>query len=704
MDSHQLIEQLHQTQDLLHQGGYAAHGTYHPFVYTLDQMKQARIILPDEELWMSEAVKKRAAESCGMCWVNVKSTDSFGAAFDLNREIRQEKADRPMDGTQKPVLVLNFANPVHPGGGVRIGAAFQEEDLCRQSSLLQSLESKEAGKYYEFNKSTGSAMGSDALILSENVEVFRKKDGSLARQPFAAAVLTCAAPMIANGMEGFSYKQYEKLLFRRMLRMLHAAASYGYRNLVLGAWGCGAFGNDPYIIAAWFKRALEMLYLQDYPACALFDHIVFAIPDRSARSKNYLAFCRAFENRMFVRSFDRSFSSLVPISSYTKPADSSAGTLWHLHAFSAEEAALQVQIRDRARGCLIGGAAGDALGYAVEFVREDEIFRQYGAPGIQFYELDRQTGKAVVSDDTQMSMFTAEGLIWGRKKAPAGGNLPIVVNEVQNAYQNWLDTQQNTYYSSDRNQYPNSDLMKIADLYVCRAPGTTCLNALSYHRQHPAFHQSYLTDPINNSKGCGGVMRTAPAGLLKAAWMDADTACRLGAELAAITHSHPLGWLSGALLSEIIWRIVYERKGSSLKGIISFSNNMTCHRFITQYPEAKTLRDLIDRAIELSGQNGPVLSAIHELGEGWVGEERWPLLFTALFASNMIFPPACAHRSITEGIPIRPEPLPARFLAPGSVQKPFRNAGKRICSLRTYFPDLLMHLYKDKFEVCFRHE
>ena len=132
--------------------------------------------------------------------------------------------------------------------------------------------------------------------------------------------------------------------------------------------------------------------------------------------------------------------------------------------------------QDRFRGCLIGGAAGDALGYAVEFMRERDIFRMFGEKGITEYELSK--GKALFSDDTQMTLFTATGLLLGTTRGMTrgvGGPSPFYIGL---CYQDWLQTQEKSYSPEKRGRY--SWLANIPELYSPRAPGNTCLAALRF--------------------------------------------------------------------------------------------------------------------------------------------------------------------------------------------------------------------------------
>ena len=154
---------------------------------------------------------------------------------------------------------------------------------------------------------------------------------------------------------------------------------------------------------------------------------------------------------------------------------------------------------DKYRGCLIGGAAGDALGYAVEFLSEGMIFSRYGESGITEYELTN--GVAQISDDTQMSLFTANGLLY----AAAHAMTENFAGCIELCYKDWLKTQRESFPVDVEKCC--SWLMNEQRLFSRRAPGVTCMSALM------ADKCGTMAEPINDSKGCGGVMRVAPIGL-----------------------------------------------------------------------------------------------------------------------------------------------------------------------------------------------
>lgn len=217
-------------------------------------------------------------------------------------------------------------------------------------------------------------------------------------------------------------------------------------------------------------------------------------------------------------------------------------------------------INDKIRGSLIGGAAGDALGYAVEFSGEREIFSVYGKDGITEYRFNQNSGKAVVSDDTQMTLFTANGILSGiTERVLNDGNAPLH-RYVECAYQDWLYTQMGSHRSESHKS--RTWLLSIPELFVCRAPGGTCLSALE---TRPRVND-YIAEPVNDSKGCGGVMRVAPVGLFSGDnenWkLDLE-----GAYVAAVAHGHPLGYMPAAVVTHIINRLVYGSE-AALKDIV----------------------------------------------------------------------------------------------------------------------------------------
>ena len=269
---------------------------------------------------------------------------------------------------------------------------------------------------------------------------------------------------------------------------------------------------------------------------------------------------------------------------------------------------------DRIRGSMIGGAAGDALGYAVEFDREGDIFRRYGAEGIQEYELDSYTGKALISDDTQMALFTANGILFGETRGSLRGMGGVPSIYMSDFYEEWLWTQKMSfeeYWERDHYRKTRSWLMHVPELFSSRAPGLTCLSAISEK-------MGSVEEPVNKSKGCGGIMRIAPLGM-RYHMEDMGTLDREGAELAALTHGHSLGYMPAAMLTHIVSLLVHE-PDRSLPEVIEDAKQKIIELFAGD-KHLDELVEIVDLAVSLSGNNQDDLDNIHQLGEGWVAEE-----------------------------------------------------------------------------------
>ena len=269
------------------------------------------------------------------------------------------------------------------------------------------------------------------------------------------------------------------------------------------------------------------------------------------------------------------------------------------------------KLQDRIRGSLIGGAIGDALGYPVEFSTFGGIQSHYGERGITRFDtrwVEARHGVAVVSDDTQMTLFTANGLL----NAHAANGKPI--EAICSAYLAWYETQIGKTPGRYRKE---CWIAAIPEMNASRAPGTTCMSALN------AIYKG--GEPFNNSKGCGGVMRVAPIPLYAAVdgRMSVDEADLLAGEAAEITHQHPLGFISAALMAHVIYRLALEEyptceglKQHIREGLASMK------KLYPQYlDDLRAFDDLIERAILLSTTSKPDVHNIESLGGGWVGDE-----------------------------------------------------------------------------------
>lgn len=295
---------------------------------------------------------------------------------------------------------------------------------------------------------------------------------------------------------------------------------------------------------------------------------------------------------------------------------------------------IEIFHRDLIRGSLIGGAVGDALGYAVEFQSEESIFSVYGPDGITEYALS--DGVALISDDTQMTLFTANGILAGdtRMRMRGIGANPSVY--AAKAYQDWLKTQESDIQTvnsceCDTEQGRFSWLLDVPELYARRAPGNTCLSALFMGE---AEGSDYIGNHINNSKGCGGIMRVAPLALQYRPGEnykgDLKKLDYEGAQMAAITHGHSLGYMPAAVVTHVISRIVSDGAEMSLKDIVIEARDTAAEIFAGDEHLDALIR-IIDLAITLSENKKTDLDNIHALGEGWVAEETLAIaLYCAL--------------------------------------------------------------------------
>jgi len=253
--------------------------------------------------------------------------------------------------------------------------------------------------------------------------------------------------------------------------------------------------------------------------------------------------------------------------------------------------------RDLYRGCLLGGAIGDALGYPVEFMSRDMILRKYGKDGINDLVISKG-GKALISDDTQMTLFTAEGIVCS-ETLRRQGIMSEPSDEVFSAYGRWLFTQGEKRQNVTRKGW----LLDQVDLHNRRAPGNTCLQSLS------SGLKGTWQSPHNWSKGCGGVMRTAPAGL----FYEKSEAFLKGVEFAAITHGHPSGYLPGGALAFMIASLI---SGSGIREAAEEAVEVLESWDGYQETESK-----LRLSIDLAGSGTDDAEAIARIGEGWVGDE-----------------------------------------------------------------------------------
>ena len=276
-------------------------------------------------------------------------------------------------------------------------------------------------------------------------------------------------------------------------------------------------------------------------------------------------------------------------------------------------------------GCLLGGAVGDALGAPVEFMSSAEIARRFGPGGIQEYV--PAFGKlGTITDDTQMTLFTAEGVL--RSWVRASAHAPSTIHTgIALAYQRWLHTQglRHPLHSHCLNGW----LITQRELFARRAPGNTCLSGLQSMESPENLAK-------NNSKGCGGVMRVAPIGMYYAtlaAHSDLNIADLMkeafatGCRSAAITHGHPTGQLASGAFAALVMQLL---TNTSLDLAIE-----TVLPLLAAHSDHEETTQAIEHACRLAKDSPNDAAALTQLGGGWIAEEALAIaLYCALSAAD----------------------------------------------------------------------
>lgn len=272
------------------------------------------------------------------------------------------------------------------------------------------------------------------------------------------------------------------------------------------------------------------------------------------------------------------------------------------------------RLLNKITGCLVGGAVGDALGYPIEFYDYDRIRHDFGEDGITTYTMPR--GIAEISDDTQMTLYTACGLLNGYASGVTIKSPEVLSRHyVWEAYEEWHALQ---ISSKPVVINPVCDISHLKAMQDWRAPGMTCMYALREKKPGSlAWH-------VNDSKGCGGIMRVAPVALINDPDCSAEEKAHLGAEIAALTHGHSLGFIPAAMMVYLLNEIVYPtRKWGSLGEVTDYVWERIHLLYGKKYGRTKYMLQMIRHAIELAEKNlfATDEEAISLLGEGKVAEE-----------------------------------------------------------------------------------
>ena len=328
----------------------------------------------------------------------------------------------------------------------------------------------------------------------------------------------------------------------------------------------------------------KALYLQSIADSGNHDALLVKISDRICNSRDFIKLEGKLYAYQYLHEADCLLPALEQFSDDTVVKNA-------LQAWKKLDDELRSEAQhDAIRGCMLGGAVGDALGAPIEFMSKSAIQQKYNKDGVQDY-VEFNDGTGAITDDTQMALFTAEGILRAYVRGHEKGicHVPSVVN---GSYQRWLKTQ--GYPSKASDEYLASGwLIQEQLLFSSRAPGMTCLSGLSQNTLHA----------VNDSKGCGTVMRMAPAGL----FYDPATAYELGCEFSAITHGHPTGITAGGAFAILIACL---RRGKTLNESLDLVEEKLQNS--THFDTSETLAAI---------RKARTARNIAELGEGWVAEE-----------------------------------------------------------------------------------
>jgi ADP-ribosylglycohydrolase len=266
---------------------------------------------------------------------------------------------------------------------------------------------------------------------------------------------------------------------------------------------------------------------------------------------------------------------------------------------------------DRAIASIVAGALGDAFGYEVEFDTLEAIRQRFGPAGLT--EPVRHGGQLIVSDDTQMTLFTLEGLIRGR--APSG-DLHASLNAIRDAYLDWYRTQEPMPQAGAY----RGRLGAQPAMWHARAPGGTCLSALA------SGGKGTPDRPANHSKGCGGVMRVAPIGVAPGL---GDDAARfdLAQRAAALTHGHPGGYRPAGAMAVLLHGLVLGRDPQT-------ALDAAMSQIETPCDGDETARLVAEAQRLAAAPGGDHARNVARLGRGWVGDEALAIAVYAAFAAR----------------------------------------------------------------------
>ena len=275
---------FHENEGAVVRGEYSRPDGPRKFLGTRGDQEDVDYYSAEEVEELIEAAEAELAGALGeACDISVVESDAYIAALELAALHAED---------EMPVLVLNFANAFWAAGNRFISKYTLEGELCRRSTLYASLLSDEAHPFYDANTENSHGLYTNGVLVSPHVEVFRTPDYLTMADPVRVAVISSPAPY-KNDLDDMSEDELFDVLKTRIQGVLAVAAKAGYKNLVLGAWGCGISGNDPVQVARAFRKALDTP-LAGATFADLFDTVTFAVLDRAEDQPNLTAFSNEF--------------------------------------------------------------------------------------------------------------------------------------------------------------------------------------------------------------------------------------------------------------------------------------------------------------------------------------------------------------------------------------------------------------------------
>lgn len=269
------IKLAQEALDIIKAGYYETDGRRVPLGLSAEQTSDVKIYTP-------ELVRDCAEKAANGGFSRYENTEVFADRLETFTSVRE-------NGIGK-TIALNFANAYRPGGGFLHGAAAQEENLCRISTLYASISSDKAKAVYEYNAKSGEPAGSDHILYSPTVSIFRDEEAAFLPSPVITSVVTSAAPNLNGDAATLSQDEANALMKRKIENVIAVCAAEHAETVILGAWGCGAFCHSAKTVAGLFR---EVLFDRGYKQ--YFKRVVFSVYSaKGITTSNTVNFINAF--------------------------------------------------------------------------------------------------------------------------------------------------------------------------------------------------------------------------------------------------------------------------------------------------------------------------------------------------------------------------------------------------------------------------